>query len=73
MDIKGRSIDPKELMSAIEVGESVVLIDARRKDDYHADPQIIPAAVWKDPNTVSEWREELPKDKNKGVKSTLDS
>jgi len=40
MDIKGRSIDPKELMSAIEVGESVVLIDARRKDDCHADTSL---------------------------------
>jgi rhodanese-related sulfurtransferase len=64
MDIKGRTIDPKELMSAIESDESVVLIDTRRKDDYHADPQMIPAAVWKDPNAVGEWREELPRDKN---------
>jgi rhodanese-related sulfurtransferase len=64
MEIKGRSIDPKDLMSVMEGGESVVVIDARRKDDYHADPQMIPTAVWKDPNQVSVWREGLPKDKN---------
>ena len=64
MDIKGRTIDPKELVSVMESGESVVLIDVRRKDDYNANPQMIPTAVWKDPNEVGEWREELPKDKN---------
>jgi len=50
MDIKGRTIDPKDLVSVMESGESVVLIDVRRKDDYNADPQMIPSAVWKDPN-----------------------
>jgi len=59
-----RTIDPKELMSAMEKGgEDVVLIDVRRKDDYSADPQMIPSATWKDPNLVTQWSDELPKDK----------
>ena len=59
-----RTIDPKELMSAMEKGgEDVVLIDVRRKDDYSADPQMILNADWKDPNLVSQWSDELPKDK----------
>ena len=59
-----RTIDPKELMSAMEKGgEDVVLIDVRRKDDYSADPQMIPNAGWKDPNLVAQWSDELPKDK----------
>ena len=65
-EMKGaeRTIDPKELMSAMEKGgEDVVLIDVRRKDDYSADPQMIPSAAWKDPNLVTQWSDELPKDK----------
>jgi len=58
-----RTIDPKELMSAIGRGEDVVVIDVRRKDDYSADPQMIPNAAWKDPNLVTQWSDELPKDK----------
>ena len=58
-----RTIDPKELMSAIGKGEDVVVIDVRRKDDYSADPQMIPNASWKDPNLVAQWSDELPKDK----------
>jgi len=58
-----RTIDPKELMSAIGKGEDVVVIDVRRKDDYSADPQMIPNAAWKDPNWVTQWSDELPKDK----------
>jgi rhodanese-related sulfurtransferase len=63
MNSSGRTIDPKELMSIMEKGEAVVLIDVRRKADYDADSQIIPNAAWKDPDLVSQWSEELPKDK----------
>jgi len=59
----GRTIDPKELILAIGKGEDVVLIDVRRKDDYNADPQMIPNAAWKDPNLVTQWSDELPKNK----------
>jgi rhodanese-related sulfurtransferase len=59
-----RTIDPKELMSLMEKGEAVSLIDVRRKEDYSADPQMIPGATWKDPNRVDQWGDDLPRDKN---------
>ena len=64
MDSDGRTIDPGELKSILDRGEDVVLIDVRRKDDYTADPQVIPNAIWKDPNLVGRWSDELPKDRN---------
>ena len=63
MNSLSRTIDPRELMSIMDSGEAVILIDVRRKDDYNADPQMIPGAIWKDPNLVSQWSDELPKDK----------
>jgi rhodanese-related sulfurtransferase len=63
MNSSGRTINPKELMSIMDRGEAVVLIDVRRKDDYSADPQMIPSAAWKDPNLVTQWCDELPKGK----------
>jgi rhodanese-related sulfurtransferase len=58
-----RTIDPKEIISAIGKGEELVVIDVRRKDDYSADPQMIPKASWKDPNLVAQWSDQLPKEK----------
>jgi rhodanese-related sulfurtransferase len=64
MDSDSRTIDSRELMSVLaKASEAVVLIDVRRKSDYDADPQTIPSAAWKDPGLVSQWSEELPKDK----------
>jgi rhodanese-related sulfurtransferase len=63
MDSDSRTIDPGELKSILDRGEDVVLIDVRRKGDYSADPQMIPNAVWKDPNMVTQWSNELPKDR----------
>jgi rhodanese-related sulfurtransferase len=47
----------------MDKGEAIVLIDVRRKDDYNGDPQMIFNAVWRDPNLVNQWSDELPKDK----------
>jgi rhodanese-related sulfurtransferase len=63
MNSSGRTIDPNELMSILDKGEDVVLIDVRRKDAYSADPRMIPNAAWKDPDLVTQWSDELPKDK----------
>jgi rhodanese-related sulfurtransferase len=63
MDSDGRTIDPGELKSILDRGEDVVLIDVRRKDDYNADPQMIPNAAWRDPDLVNQWSDELPKDR----------
>lgn len=58
-----RTIESSELSSMMERGEEVALIDVRREEDYHADPRVIPNAVWKNPNLVTQWSNELPKDK----------
>ena len=63
MDSESRTIDPRELAAILEKGEAMALIDVRRKADYDADPQRIPHAVWKDPNLVGQWSDELPKDR----------
>jgi rhodanese-related sulfurtransferase len=63
MSSSERTIDPKELMSVMDRGEAVVLIDVRRKDDYNAHPQMIPNATWQDPNLVHQWSDDLPRDK----------
>ncbi len=63
MNSSNRTINPSELISVMKRGEAVVLIDVRRKADYDADPQVIPGAVWKDPNLVTQWSDELPRDK----------
>jgi len=63
MNCPSRTIDPRELMSIMDKGEAIVLIDVRRKDDYNGDPQMIFNAVWRDPNLVNQWSDELPKDK----------
>jgi rhodanese-related sulfurtransferase len=59
-----RTIDPTELMDIMGRGEPVVIIDVRRKDDFGADPQMIPGATWKDPSLVNQWGDDLPSDKN---------
>lgn len=61
MDSDSRTIDPRKLATILEKGEAMALIDVRRKADYDADPQMIPHAVWKDPNLVAQWSDELPK------------
>lgn len=63
VDSSSRPIDPRGLRSTVEKGAAVLLIDVRRKDEYNADPQMIPKAEWKDPNLVRQWTDELPKDK----------
>ena len=37
----------------------VVLLDVRRRPAFHADPGLIPGAVWKDPEQVGTWAAEL--------------
>jgi rhodanese-related sulfurtransferase len=64
MNSSSRTIDPSELISLMKRGEAIVLIDVRRKADYDAEPQMIPSAVWRDPNLVSQWSDALPRDKN---------
>lgn len=54
------SIDIKELKNLLAIGESMILLDVRRKTDYEATPQKIPSAVWRDPKKIDGWLKHLP-------------
>lgn len=43
-------------------GEDVTVLDIRLIEDYEADPQLIPGALYKDPDEISAWASTLPKD-----------
>lgn len=41
----------------------VVLLDVRLAEDFALDPQLIPGALRRDPDLISEWVSDLPQDK----------
>ena len=55
-----RSIKPEKFMSLQD--EAAAVLDIRREADYNASPDIIPGALWKDPEKVDEWVNTVPKD-----------
>ena len=53
-------------LSSVEVaslGDDITLLDVRLKEDYDADPQLLPGAVYRDPEAIAEWSSHLPTDK----------
>lgn len=57
-----RTISPHDL-KALLAHQDVMVIDVRRKNDYDADSQKLPGAVWRNPEDIARWSEALPKDK----------
>ena len=55
-------ISPEQLSQVMESKQGVVILDVRRKSDFEADTQMIPGAVWRDPEQVEEWSKTLPKE-----------
>lgn len=53
------TITPKELMSLKKSHRNLTILDVRRKSDYDEDPNRIPGATWRNPETVEQWRDEL--------------
>ena len=53
------TITVAELTALLDKGESISLIDVRRKQDYDSDARMIPGACWRDPEEVDEWSGEL--------------
>ncbi len=53
------TISPQEANALLAKGK-VTLLDVRRKADKEADPEIIPGAVWHDPEKVDEWKRTIP-------------
>jgi rhodanese-related sulfurtransferase len=59
-----RTIHPKELKELLAQKNHVFLIDVRKKTDLESFHYAIPGAVWRNPETVDEWSEELPDGKD---------
>ncbi len=57
--IGGRIIDAPRLKGMLAKGE-ITLLDVRRKADHEATPDMIPGAIWRDPEQVAQWAGELP-------------
>ena len=59
-----KSITATELGKLLQEKSDLVIVDVRRKPDYEADKEVIPGAVWRDPEQVEEWRKDLPEQKD---------
>lgn len=58
--IAGRIIDVPRLKGMLTKGE-ITLLDVRRKTDHDTAPDMIPGAVWRDPDLVAQWASEIAK------------
>jgi len=54
------TISPAELQSCLAQKNPIRILDVRRKTDYEAEPVVIPGAVWRNPDEVDGWGNELP-------------
>jgi rhodanese-related sulfurtransferase len=43
--------------------KELVILDVRRKADYEAEKQLIPGAVWRDPEQIDSWSADIPRDR----------
>ncbi len=58
-----RTISPDDFKSLLATDRDAILFDVRRKGDYDADRQVIPGAIWLDPERIAQWSVDLPKDR----------
>ena len=56
-----KNIDLEQLYT-LKKNANVTLIDVRLTEDFALDPILIPGAVYKDPENISSWAQEIPKD-----------
>jgi rhodanese-related sulfurtransferase len=59
-----KSITATELGKLLQEKSDLMIVDVRRKSDYEADKEVIPGAVWRDPEQVEQWRKDLPEQKD---------
>ncbi|MBU1404412.1 MAG: HDIG domain-containing protein [Proteobacteria bacterium] len=59
--INGRIIDAPRLKGML-AKDAITLLDVRRKADRETAPDMIPGAVWRDPEQVQQWAGEIAKD-----------
>jgi thiosulfate sulfurtransferase len=58
-----RTLSAHDLKALLAGGAGVTLVDVRRAPAREADPRLIPGAVWRDPDRVAAWAQELPRDR----------
>jgi len=56
------TISPMELQACLVQERPIKVLDVRRKMDYEAEPDLIPGAVWHNPEEVDSWGSELTPD-----------
>jgi rhodanese-related sulfurtransferase len=56
-----RSIKPETLQ--LQLANTLVL-DVRRQSDYDMSTEIVPGSAWKNPEQISAWISEVPRDQN---------
>jgi rhodanese-related sulfurtransferase len=54
------TISPAELQLGISQKTPFRILDVRRKTDVESEPELIPGAVWCNPDEVEDWGSELP-------------
>jgi Fe-Mn family superoxide dismutase len=54
-----RTLTCARLNALIADQASIALLDVRRRPAFDAEPQLIPGAVWRDPEQVDRWAAEL--------------
>ena len=57
-----RTITPNDLMP-LGANKTVNVLDVRRQADFQSDTVTVPGAQWKNPELISEWSKDLPKDR----------
>jgi thiosulfate sulfurtransferase len=49
------SVDRAALSALIVAGEDIAIFDVRRRPAFEAEPQLLPRAVWRNPEEVAIW------------------
>ncbi|MHB1232088.1 MAG: Fe-Mn family superoxide dismutase [Burkholderiales bacterium] len=60
---RDRAITANALKNNLAMDANILLLDVRRRVDYENDDGIMPRAIWRDPDSIVDWSQNLPKDK----------
>jgi rhodanese-related sulfurtransferase len=55
------STSASEVLSAIQAGRSPLIIDVRRRPAFRAAGDMVGGALWRDPERIADWANELPR------------
>lgn len=57
------ALAPEKLRDRLAAGEQPIVLDVRRRKAYEAGADMLPGAEWRAPETVAEWADSLPADR----------